>query len=189
MARLFNTPMLDQLATKSIVLDPAITRTTGEDGEVVLNGSPRAVNRVIDASTASLITSALEDVVSPKGTAKAAMVPGYRVAGKTGTAQKPNSRGGYSAGKYVVSFIGYLPADSPQLACIVVLDDAQTKPGENYGGIVAGPIFSNIARRSAQYLGIRPSNVVLQLSNNARENSQATKHSEQYIQAQTELLD
>ena len=64
--------------------------------------------------------------------------------------------GGYEKGKEVVSFCGYLPAENPQFVGLVVLDDAQTKPEQNYGGLVAGPIFSHIAEKAARYLDLEP---------------------------------
>ena len=78
------------------------------------------------------------------------------IAGKTGTAQKVDPHGGYEKGQYVVSFCGYLPADHPEFVGLVVLDDAQTKPELNYGGLVAGPIFSRIAEKAARYLDLEP---------------------------------
>jgi cell division protein FtsI (penicillin-binding protein 3) len=84
-------------------------------------------------------------------------VPGFTIAGKTGTAQKVDPRGGYEQGKYVVSFAGYLPADHPEFVGLVVLDDAHTsKPELNYGGLVAGPIFSRLAEKAARYLDLEP---------------------------------
>jgi cell division protein FtsI/penicillin-binding protein 2 len=64
--------------------------------------------------------------------------------------------GGYEKGKEVVSFCGYLPAEHPEFVGLVVLDDAQTKPEQNYGGLVAGPIFSRIAEKAARYLDLEP---------------------------------
>src|SRR5262249_54966803 len=87
--------------------------------------------------------------VSDQGTAAAAAVPGFVIAGKTGTAQKVNPHGGYDHGKYVVSFIGYLPADHPEFVGLVVLDDAHTsKPELNYGGVLVGRIFFPGCRKS-----------------------------------------
>jgi cell division protein FtsI/penicillin-binding protein 2 len=66
-------------------------------------------------------------------------------------------KGGYETGKYVVSFSGFLPAENPQFVGFVVLDDAKTdKPEQNYGGLVAGPIFSRIAEKAARYLDLEP---------------------------------
>src|SRR5437762_367785 len=81
----------------------------------------------------------------------------FTIAGKTGTAQKVDPRGGYEQGKYVVSFAGYLPAEHPEFVGLVVLDDAHTsKPELNYGGLIAGPIFSRVAEKAARYLDLEP---------------------------------
>ena len=118
------------------------------------------VRQAIDPKTVDELIPALEDVVSPRGTAKGAAVPGYKVGGKTGTAQKVSPQGGYLSGKYVVSFVGFLPADNPELVGMVLLDNATTRQGENYGGLVAAPIFSSIAGKAMRYLGIDPTEPV-----------------------------
>ncbi|MCA1657744.1 MAG: hypothetical protein LC627_00420, partial [Verrucomicrobiaceae bacterium] len=101
--------------------------------------------------------NALRGVVSDRGTAAAAAVPGFSISGKTGTAQKVDPKGGYEQGKYVVSFSGYLPSEHPEFVGLVVLDDAKTsKPELNYGGLVAGPIFARIAEKAARYLDLAP---------------------------------
>ena len=109
------------------------------------------------AQTAQQVGNALRGVVSDRGTAAAAAVPGFTIAGKTGTAQKVDPKGGYEKDKYVVSFVGYLPAEHPEFVGLVVLDDAHTKTPElNYGGLVAGPIFSRVGERVARYLNLVP---------------------------------
>ena len=109
---------------------------------------------VVSPTTAATMTSMLVDVVD-KGTGRAARVKGYRVAGKTGTAQKPNERSrGYRAGAYVASFAGYFPAEAPRLSVIVVLDEPQTSI---YGGVVAAPLFAEVARWAGQHYRIPPS--------------------------------
>jgi cell division protein FtsI (penicillin-binding protein 3) len=95
-------------------------------------------------------------VVTPKGTAPLAQVPGYEVAGKTGTAQKTGKDGRYGHKAYVTSFCGYMPARDPAFVGLVLVDEAQTKPGAAYGGQVAGPIFSRIGIRAARYLNLPP---------------------------------
>jgi cell division protein FtsI/penicillin-binding protein 2 len=115
------------------------------------------LRQVISPEIATEIGDALRGVVSDAGTAAAAAVPGFTIAGKTGTAQKVDPHGGYEHGKYVVSFAGYLPADHPEFVGLVVLDDAHTsKPELNYGGLVAGPIFARLAERAARYLDLEP---------------------------------
>ncbi len=127
------------------------------DGKTISAPSPVVQRQVISAETARQIGDALRGVVSDRGTAAAAAVPGFIIAGKTGTAQKVDPKGGYEHGKYVVSFAGYLPADHPEFVGLVVLDDAHTsKPELNYGGLIAGPIFSRVAEKAARYLDLEP---------------------------------
>jgi cell division protein FtsI (penicillin-binding protein 3) len=128
-----------------------------DQGRVISSLSPIVVRQVISPQTARQIGDALRGVVSDRGTAAAAAVPGFVIAGKTGTAQKVDPKGGYEHGKYVVSFAGYLPADHPEIVGLVVLDDAHTATPElNYGGLVAGPIFARVAEKAARYLDLQP---------------------------------
>jgi cell division protein FtsI (penicillin-binding protein 3)/stage V sporulation protein D (sporulation-specific penicillin-binding protein) len=146
------------IANGGKLLTPRIVKSiTTADGKTISTLSPVVLRQVISPQTARQIGNALRGVVSDRGTAAAAAVPGFTIAGKTGTAQKVDPRGGYEQGKYVVSFTGYLPADHPEFVGLVVLDDAQTsKPELNYGGMVAGPIFSRIAEKAARYLDLEP---------------------------------
>jgi len=111
---------------------------------------PQPVRRVISADTAATVTRMMETVVTPGGTGTKAAIEGFRVAGKTGTAQKvdPVSRG-YSATKRTASFIGFVPAEKPQLTILVVIDEPSTSP---YGGVVAAPAFREIAFNTLCYL-------------------------------------
>src|SRR5438874_11337839 len=107
--------------------------------------SPAVVRQVIAPETARQISNALRGVVSDRGTAAAAAVPGFIIAGKTGTAQKVDPRGGYQKGKDIVSFAGFLPADHTEFVGMVMLDNAKTpKPELNYGGVRAGAISVRI---------------------------------------------
>jgi len=146
------------IANGGKLLTPRIVKSiTTAEGKTITTLSPVVLRQVISAQTARQIGNALRGVVSDRGTAAAAAVAGFTIAGKTGTAQKVDPRGGYERGKYVVSFSGYLPADHPEFVGLVVLDDAQTsKPELNYGGMVAGPIFSRIAEKAARYLDLEP---------------------------------
>jgi cell division protein FtsI/penicillin-binding protein 2 len=117
------------------------------------------VRRVISADTSKKIISALKDVVKD-GTAKDAAIPGFAVAGKTGTAQKIDPRGGYLEGRYVVSFVGFMPADDPKFTLLVVIDDPEMKEGKAFGGTVAAPVFAKIAKRAADYLQLQPTTPV-----------------------------
>src|ERR1700720_1962732 len=145
------------IANGGKLVTPRIVKSvTTADGKMVSTFSPVVLRQVISPETAQQIGNALRGVVSDRGTAAAAAVPGFTISGKTGTAQKVDPHGGYEKGQYVVSFCGYLPADHPEFVGLVVLDDAQTKPELNYGGLVAGPIFSRIAEKAARYLDLEP---------------------------------
>lgn len=145
------------IANGGKLMMPRIVKSiTTNDGKTISALKPIVLRQVISPQTANQIGTALRGVVSDRGTAAAAAVPGFTIAGKTGTAQKVGPHGGYEKGKEVVSFCGYLPAENPQFVGLVVLDDAQTKPEQNYGGTVAGPIFSRIAEKAARYLDLEP---------------------------------
>jgi cell division protein FtsI (penicillin-binding protein 3) len=140
-----------------LIMPRIVKSITTSDGKSISSLSPVVLRQVVSPETAKEIGDALRGVVSDSGTAAAAAVPGFTIAGKTGTAQKVDPRGGYEEGKYVVSFAGYLPAEHPEFVGLVVLDDAHTsKPELNYGGLVAGPIFSRLAEKAARYLDLEP---------------------------------
>ena len=149
---------MSTIANGGKLITPRIVKSiTNGKGETVATFSPVVVRQVITPDIARQVANALRGVVSDRGTAAAAAVPGFTIAGKTGTAQKVDPKGGYDTGKFVVSFSGFLPADNPQFVGFVVLDDAKTtKPELNYGGLVAGPIFSRIAEKAARYLDLQP---------------------------------
>ena len=145
------------IANGGKLMTPRIVKSiTTSEGKTISTLRSVALRQVVSPQTANQIGMALRGVVSDRGTAAAAAVPGFVIAGKTGTAQKVGPHGGYEKGKEVVSFCGYLPAENPQFVGLVVLDDAQTKPEQNYGGAVAGPIFSRIAEKAARYLDLEP---------------------------------
>jgi cell division protein FtsI (penicillin-binding protein 3) len=106
--------------------------------------------RVISPQVAADVREMLEGVLGPGGTASEVSVPGYTLAGKTGTAEVAEN-GEYSDTKYVASFIGFAPADDPQLLAAVIVDQPQ---GEIYGGSVAAPAFGRIAEFALPYLGV-----------------------------------
>jgi penicillin-binding protein 2B len=116
---------------------------------------PKVVRQVISPESARKVGDYLETVVSDQkiGTGKIAYIPGYRIAGKTGTAQKVIN-GKYSPDKYVVSFIGYAPVEDPRIVLYVILDEPQTALAG--GGTVAGPVFKKIMEQSLRHLGILP---------------------------------
>jgi cell division protein FtsI (penicillin-binding protein 3) len=108
--------------------------------------------RVISEETAARLRHMLEGVLSPGGTASEVSVPGYRLAGKTGTAEKP-VEGGYSESAFIASFVGFAPVDNPGLLAVIVVDEPQ---GSYYGGDVAAPGFGELAEFALPYLGIPP---------------------------------
>jgi cell division protein FtsI/penicillin-binding protein 2 len=109
--------------------------------------------RILSRRIAGELVRMLEGVVAEGGTGYLAAVPGYQVAGKTGTAQKPDASGGYSTGRYVASFVGFVPATRPRVVILVTVDEPQ---GAIWGGVVAAPAFADIARFALQYLEVPP---------------------------------
>ena len=121
-----------------------------EEGETPVD-APRG-HRVISTQTAGQLTQMLEGVLAPGGTASEVSVPGYTLAGKTGTAEVAVD-GDYSESQYVASFVGFAPARDPRLLVAVVVDEPQ---GSYYGGEVAAPAFGEIAKFALPYLEIPP---------------------------------
>jgi cell division protein FtsI (penicillin-binding protein 3) len=121
--------------------------------------SPPVVAHPLTAETAAVVRGLLEGVVTG-GTGKSAAVAGYRVAGKTGTAQIPVA-GGYSHSSYIPSFVGFAPADHPHLVGIVAI--AEPQGGEYYGAQVAAPVFGAVTRQVLLYMGVRPERAPLAL--------------------------
>ncbi|MBI3753343.1 MAG: penicillin-binding protein [Deltaproteobacteria bacterium] len=143
------------IANKGYLMRPYIVKkVVNEDGAAIEEFHPSVVRRVISEETASRVTRVLKEVTGNDGTGAKAAIDGFEVAGKTGTAQKPDlSQGGYASNKYVSSFIGFVPADNPELAILVVVDEPS---GEFYGGAIAAPVFKEVAVQSLTYLGIFP---------------------------------
>ena len=123
-------------------------------GETVARFDPIVRRRAVSPETAGIMADILRGAVLPGGTGALAAVPGYDVAGKTGTAQKADLlTGGYSATRTVSSFVGFLPADDPKLCILVMVDEPQTA---HWGGTVAAPVFQRIAAQAVRHLGILP---------------------------------
>ena len=120
----------------------------------VVQGDAKPGKRVITRSTSNQVAKMLQGVLAAGGTASEAAIPGYTLAGKTGTAQKPDPvNGGYSKFKYVASFIGFAPATNPRLEVAVMVDEPQ---GAIFGGVVAAPAFQKILSFALPYLKIPP---------------------------------
>jgi cell division protein FtsI/penicillin-binding protein 2 len=124
------------------------------EGKVLHTLGPKQMRRVLSPKTAAAVRSMLEEVVISGTGRKVATVPGYRVAGKTGTAQKAlPGRLGYASGKYIASFVGFLPVSSPRAVICVVVDEPQ---GCYYGAQVAAPVFQAIAQKLMWYWKVPP---------------------------------
>ena len=156
------TPMQLACAYSAIASDgklrkPHIIKSlVANDGTVVEDYLPEVVNDVIKPKTAVQMREALEKVVQTGGTATRAAVSGFRVAGKTGTVQKHNPKGGYLPNSYIVSFAGMMPAQDPAFVCVVVIDDPRTQKVTRFGGTIAAPAFSKIATRVAAHMNLQP---------------------------------
>jgi len=141
-----------------LMLPQILHEIVDEQGRSISQFPPQQVRRVVSKEAAAAVRNAMVEVVSPKGTAALAHVAGFKVAGKTGTAQKYDEQTRLpSHDKYVVSFLGFMPAEDPAFVCLVMVDEAQVSNDKNYGGLVAAPVFSRIGEKAARYLGLVPS--------------------------------
>jgi cell division protein FtsI (penicillin-binding protein 3) len=142
------------VANEGWLMRPFLVREISDhQGRSVWEHVPHIRRRPISAETAKTVTDLLVNVVD-RGTGKRAAIPGYRVAGKTGTAQKVDpATGTYSSTKFVGSFVGFVPAENPQLAILVMIDEPQ---GPAWGGVVAAPVFRKVAEQALRYLSVAP---------------------------------
>ena len=131
-----------------------IKKIEAPDGTIIKEGQKQVVRNVITPQVAAQMRSMMEKVVS-EGGGKTAAIKGYRIAGKTGTAEKLAEGGGYAAGKYIASFVGFVPADKPKYAMLVMLDTPQ---GAFYGSQVSAPIFRDTLQQILVAKGIQPTN-------------------------------
>ena len=147
------------IANDGILLRPHIVKSIkNANGTTYSETHVEEVRRTIDSATDKTLVGLLEQVVAAGGGRKAT-VRGYRIAGKTGTAQKVNEDGwGYTDGKYIASFCGFAPVESPQIALLVVIDEPY---GAFYGGQIAAPVASRIFSQVFRYLRIEPSDAPL----------------------------
>ncbi|MDP9189220.1 MAG: penicillin-binding protein 2 [Actinomycetota bacterium] len=136
------------IANGGVLRQPSLVTQTGDESVA----SDDEGTRVYSERTAAQLRQMLEGVLEPGGTASAVSVPGYQLAGKTGTAEKAED-GGYSDSRYVASFVGFAPAESPELLVVVMVDEPTYV---HTGGAVAAPVFGEIAEFALPYLGISP---------------------------------
>jgi len=142
------------IANGGVLMWPHIEKAQlGPDGRPTLIVAPREVGRVVSPATAAAVNQMMVAVVE-QGLGQPAQVPGYWVAGKTGTAQIPSPKGGYIPNSYLVSFIGFAPANHPALAVLVMVSQPQ---GANaFGSTVAGPVFARMIAQGLHDMGITP---------------------------------
>ncbi|HTQ80500.1 MAG TPA: penicillin-binding transpeptidase domain-containing protein [Thermoanaerobaculia bacterium] len=142
---------LAAVAADGALMTPRVVAAVGK-GDALERRHSKPAAHPITPETARVLQGILEGVVTG-GTGKSAAVPGYRVAGKTGTAQKPGV-GGYAHGSYIPSFVGFAPADRPAIVGVVAIDSPQGFA--YYGAQVAAPAFGAITRQVLLYMGVRP---------------------------------
>ena len=151
------TQAMAAIANGGILMKPWLVRRVVDpaNGQVLSEAVPTPVRRAVSPETAAQVGRWLEGVVSdPDGTGKRARLAGWRVAGKTGTAQKADPvSGGYSADRHFSSFVGFAPAEAPRVVIGVFVDEPK---GEIYGGEVAAPVFREIAAHALQATGVPP---------------------------------
>ena len=136
------------IANGGVWVEPHLVDRVG--GRVVRHRAHRRiVARPIDAELKAMLTNVVDE---HGATGNEAQIPGYTVAGKTGTAQKPGPNG-YTTGKYVASFVGMVPVSKPRLVVLVTVDEPH---GSIFGGVVAAPAFAQIAKFDLQYLEVQP---------------------------------
>ncbi len=144
------------IANGGILMKPHLVQAvTDTNGQIIKRIEPAPVRRVISSETARTIRLMMKEVVTTGGTGVNAALEGYAVCGKTGTAQK-TEHGAYARGKYVSTFIGFVPADHPEAVILVIVDEPQKK---YYGGTVAAPAFKRIALETLGYLNVAPQNI------------------------------
>lgn len=142
------------IANQGVLMKPMIAEAiTNPDGSIYRRFEPERVRRVISQETAGQVKNMMQAVTEPDGTGFQAAPEGYRVCGKTGTAQILNSRGTYEDSEYNAVFAGFAPVEDPELAALVIV--RSPKVG-HYGGMVAGPAFAEIIRESFNYMDIAP---------------------------------
>lgn len=144
------------VANDGTLMRPYIVHQLQRSDGTLIKSTPQPVRQVISPETARIMTQILSDAILVESTNKA-IVPGYRVAGKTGTAQIPGI-GGYDPVWTIASFAGYLPADDPRFAILVKLDKPQTS---EWGSQVASPVFASVARQLVALIGLPPDSVRL----------------------------
>ena len=151
---------LSAIANGGFLMKPyAVEKILDEKGKVIRSFQPEIVRRVISEETSAKVTALLKTTTEKGGTGEAAVPTGYEVAGKTGTAQKVDSLlGGYSEDRYTSGFMGFAPDEEPKIVLLIVIDEPQ---GDNYGGVVAAPIFKAMMEKVLPYLNVLPKGTMI----------------------------
>ena len=145
---------ISAIANGGNLMKPYLVRAiVDQNGNLVNAFKPQKVRSVISARTATIVKNILKTVITEGGTGVNAALDGYTACGKTGTARKLDENGEYSKTRHTASFIGFAPADDPEIAILVIIDEPQ---GKYYGGIVAAPVFKQIAQQTLNYLNVPP---------------------------------
>ncbi len=145
---------LSAIANGGYLMKPyIIEKIVDPEGHVLIENKPEVVTRVISYDTSDQMKRIMQSVVED-GTGKKAQIPGFSVAGKTGTAQIPNPQsGGYYSDRYIASFIGFTPVEDPEIVMAVIVEAPRKK---THGGSVAGPVFKQIAEKVLFYMQVSP---------------------------------
>lgn len=145
---------VNAIANDGVMCNPTVVKSLKDPGGHTTEAAQTPPHRVVSTTAARIVTRMMEGVTAPDGTAPAAAIPGYRVAGKTGTAWRVNPlTGRYVHGQNTVSFVGFAPADEPRFITYVVLDRVGGNAG---GGVTAAPVFNGIMRMALERFGIPP---------------------------------
>ncbi len=146
------------IANGGVLRPPTILKGIREDvrGAALMKGEERTERRVISEKAARQVMQCMMEAMGPYGTGTKGNVRGYSVAGKTGTARKHIENVGYVEGRYIASFMGFLPAENPRLLGLIVIDEPKANGPQVYGGAVAAPVFQAIASSAVKILGIEP---------------------------------
>lgn len=149
---------ISAIANGGVLMKPFVVKAIRQkDGEIIREFKPQEVRRVISPRTASRMKDILV-LVTEKGTGKLARLADFKVAGKTGTAQKVEPNGAYSHSKYTASFIGFAPSDEPLIAIVVTVDEPHPY---YFGGVVAAPVFKQISQDVVKYINLQKDNYAL----------------------------
>ena len=144
------------IANDGLLMKPYIVQAImDQKGITVSRFDPIPVRQAVSSTTAGKLKDILMSVTEKDGTGFNAALEGYTVCGKTGTAQKTNEKGQYAKGKFISSFVEFAPAENPEIAVLVILDEPMKN---HFGGIVAAPAFSKIAQETLTYLNVPPKN-------------------------------